>query len=351
MKRNYYIFSDTIIRRKNNTLTFETIKSADCCEEDILTGIKNELFEKVEARNVPVENVDALFTYGTVNFNSRLLNFLAKYEIPMHVFTHRGFYSGTFYPRDTNFSGNLLLDQALFVSDSEKRLYIAKEIIKSAAHNILANLRYYNSRGSNVREAINFIEELSYGIESADSINSLMGIEGNIRYFYYECWQDIIQVPIDFEKRVKNPPDDIVNSMISFGNVILYSTCLTEIYRSKLHPGLGFLHQPGDRKNSLSFDIAEIFKPVIVDRIIFKLLNRRILGRNDFIIRDNFCMFKNEAKKIFVKELDSKLNSTIRDEKLNMTLSYRSLIRKECYKIINHIKGEEQYHGFRYLNY
>lgn len=323
----------------------------DKCEEEILTGIKNDLFECVERKIVPVESVDALFTYGVVNFNSRLLSFLAQYEIPLHVFTYKGFYAGTFLPRGNNFSGELLLKQAAHVSDLAKRMLAARELIKCAAYNILSNLRYHNSRGSNLREAINLIEELYDSIDGAGDINALMGIEGNIRYFYYECWEDIIQAPINFSKRVKNPPSDMVNAMISFGNVMLYSTCLTEIYRSKLHPGLGFLHQPGDKRNSLSFDIAEIFKPLIVDRVIFKLLNRRFLGYQDFITRKDFCMFKPEARKVFVREFDDKLKSTLKDEKLNKHLSYRSLIRNECYKIINHLNGEAEYRGFRYSNY
>jgi CRISPR-associated protein Cas1 len=344
------------VRRKANTLHFETVKINDASapgdwQQEILTGIKNDLFERTESRIVPIESVDALFTYGMVNFNSRLLSFLARYEIPLHVFTHKGFYSGTFYPRGTNFSGKLLLKQAAYVSDPLKRIIIARELIKAAAYNILSNLRHHHSRGANLRPAIELIGELQDSIDSAEDINTLMGIEGNIRYFYYECWEDIIQVPINFQKRVKNPPSDMVNSMISFGNVMLYSTCLTEIYRSKLHPGLGFLHQPGDKRNSLSFDIAEIFKPLIVDRVIFKLLNRRFLGYQDFITKKDYCIFKPEARKIFIREFDDKLKSTLKDEKLNKHLSYRSLIRNECYKIINHINEEAEYHAFRYSNY
>lgn len=356
MKQNFYIFSDTLIRRKQNTLCFETIKLKQSndeqnYEEEILSGIKNDLFEKTDSRMVPVESVDAIFSYGTVNFNSRLLSFLAKYNIPLHVFNYRGFYAGTFYPRDTNFAGDMIIKQVNIICDLEKRLYIAKQIIKTAAYNILANLRYYHSRGSNLRTAISLIEEIEESIETAKDISQLMGIEGNIRYFYYECWEDIIQVPIKFEKRVRNPPSDLVNSMISFGNVMMYSTCITEIYRSKLHPGLGFLHQPGDKKNSLSFDIAEIFKPVVVDRVIFKLLNRRIIGYQDFITKNDYCMFKEPARKTFIKEFDTKLSTTLYNEELKKHISYRSLIRKECYKLIKFIENGEEYNGFKYTNY
>jgi CRISPR-associated protein Cas1 len=245
----------------------------------------------------------------------------------------------------------MIIKQVLTHCDNEKRLYLAKRIIETAAYNILSNLRYYHSRGSNLREGISIIGELSESLNDAKDISQLMGIEGNIRYFYYACWEDIIHVPVKFEKRVKNPPSDIVNSLISFGNMMMYSTCLTEIYRSGLHPGLGFLHQSGDKKNSLSFDIAEIFKPVVVDRVIFKLLNRRIIGYQDFITKGDFCMMKEAARKTFVQEFDKKLSTTLHADDLSRQISYRSLIRKECYKIINFIEKGEEYSGFRYSNY
>ena len=56
----------------------------------------------------------------------------------------------------------------------------------------------------------------------------------------------------DFDQRVRNPPDNAVNALISFGNSLVYTTCLTEIYRTQLSPLISFLHEPGNRRFSLA---------------------------------------------------------------------------------------------------
>ncbi len=95
-----------------------------------------------------------------------------------------------------------------------------------------------------------------------------MGIEGNIRRRYYAAWNVIVNQEIQFEKRVMHPPDNIINSLISFVNTLIYAKVLSEIYHTQLNPTISYLHEPGARF-SLSLDIAEVFKPLIGDRLIF----------------------------------------------------------------------------------
>ncbi|HEY0222484.1 MAG TPA: CRISPR-associated endonuclease Cas1, partial [Lactovum miscens] len=91
-----------------------------------------------------------------------------------------------------------------------------------------------------------------------------MGIEGNIRESYYRTWTEIINQEVDFEKRVKRPPDNLVNTLISYFNSLVYTTCLSEIYVSQLNPTISYLHSAGERRFSLSLDLAEVFKPLLV---------------------------------------------------------------------------------------
>jgi len=174
-----------------------------------------------------------------------------------------------------------------------------------------------------------------------------MGIEGNIRQIYYGCWKKILKTDIDFNKRTKLPPDNMINTLISFGNMMAYTACLSEIYRTQLNPLISFLHEPGERRFSLSLDIAEIFKPIFVDRIIFKILNQKMVNENDFEKSLNYCYMKESAKKVFVKEFDEKLKTIIKHKGLGRNISYRRLIRLECYKLIKHLLGDKEYEGFR----
>ena len=96
-----------------------------------------------------------------------------------------------------------------------------------------------------------------------------MGVEGNIRKQYYAAWNIIINQEISFEKRVMHPPDNMINSLISFVNTLIYTKVLGELYRTQLNPTISYLHEPGERRFSLSLDLAEVFKPLIGDRLIF----------------------------------------------------------------------------------
>ena len=144
-----------------------------------------------------------------------------------------------------------------------------------------------------------------------------------------------------------NPPDNPINALISFGNSMMYSSILTEIYHTQLNPTISFLHEPGERRFSLSLDISEIFKPIIVDRIIFSAINQRMIQAVHFDKDLNMCYLNQKGRTIFQREFDNKLNTIIKHPKLKRNVSYRRLIRLECYKLIKHILDQEKYEGLR----
>lgn len=174
-----------------------------------------------------------------------------------------------------------------------------------------------------------------------------MGIEGNIRKKYYEAWSVIINQEIEFEKRVMHPPDNMINSLISFVNSLIYAKTLSEVYHTQLNPTISYLHQPGARRFSLCLDLSEIFKPLIADRLIFSLLNRRQITENSFTKEFNFLHLKKEASQLIVTELEARLKQAIMHRDLGRQVSYQYLIRLEAYKLIKHLIGEKEYEGFR----
>jgi CRISPR-associated protein Cas1 len=244
-------------------------------------------------------------------------------------------------------SGKLLVKQVDHYKNKKKRIVIAREFINSAVSNILKNLMYYNNRGSDLENSITEITESKEKLKTVVEIDELMGVEGSIREKYYKCFDIILNQDIPFEKRTKQPPENVLNTLISFGNSLCYTTCLGEIYRTQLNPLISFLHEPGERRFSLSLDVAEIFKPLIIDRIIFKLINTKMITAKDFDENLNFCYMTDKAKKVFLKEYDEKLKTVIKHRKLNRNVSYRRLIRLDCYKLIKHILGEQEFEGFK----
>ncbi len=326
MSRDYYIFKSGRIRREDNTIYFESDDGK---------------------RPIPIEDVESIYVFGELDFNTKLLNFISQHSVPVHIFNYYGFYSGTFYPREKLVSGFLLVKQVEHYTDSQKRLEIAKEIARATHHNILRNIRYYDNRGKEIEDIIGDIEEGKWEIESSNDIAQLMGAEGRIRDRYYRAFEKILGEEFKIEKRVKRPPNNMINCLISFGNSLMYTATLSEIYKTQLNPTVSYLHEPSERRFSLSLHIAEIFKPLVVDKIIFKLVNKNMVDEGDFDSDLNYCYLKESGRKKFIAEFDSKMETTVKHRRLKRNVSYKTLIRMECYKIAKHLMDMEKYEGLK----
>lgn len=300
-----------------------------------------------ERRTIPVEDVDALWVFGELDLNARVLVFLARHKVPVHFFNYYGFYAGTFYPREYLHAGYLVVRQVRHYSNRRLRLGIAREFIGAGLHNILRNLRYYAGRGVELQGPTEAVQAEVLRLDGVKTIEELMGCEGRARAAYYRGFAGILRNGEEFTKRTRRPPDNQVNALISFTNGLVYSAALTQIYRTQLDPTISFLHEPGARRFSLALDLAEVFKPILADRLIFKLLNNRQLSERDFAQDLNCCYLKESGRKVVLKEWDARLQTTIEHRRLRRKVSYERLMRLECYKLVKHLTNVETYAGFR----
>lgn len=207
MKQSFYVYNNGDLKRKDNTLQFISYD-----------GVK---------RDIPIERIEDIYVMSEMTFNTTFLNYISQYGIPIHFFNYYNFYTGSFYPRESLLAGQLLVKQVEHYTDGAKRLTIAQKFIDAAADNIYRNLRYYNGRGKNVAENMREIDGLRKKILKTASVEELMGVEGNIRKQYYAAWNEIVNQEIQFEKRVLHPPDNMINSLISFVNSLIYSKVLS----------------------------------------------------------------------------------------------------------------------------
>jgi len=335
MKKTYYLFNPGLLERKDNTLKFTPIV------ENSL-GIERE----DTPRYLPVENVSELYVFGSLKASSSLYNFLGQNDIAVHFFDYYENYTGSFMPRDFLLSGKMILAQTKFYQNKKKRIIIARKFIEGAAYNMIKNLRYYNNRGKNLDNHITQIEKFSELIPTTLAVDELMGIEGNIRLTYYQAF-DLILNDFEMGNRTKQPPQNEVNALISFGNMMCYSQCLRAIHQTQLNPTISYLHSPGERRYSLSLDVSEIFKPILVDRIIFKVLNKKEIQEKHFDKKLNKCLLNETGKKIFVQAFEERLTETIQHRTLKRNVSYKHLIKLECYKLSKHLLEIEEYKPFK----
>lgn len=332
MKKSIYLFNPGRLERENFTIKFTKYKDEDSQEV-------------IEKKFLPIENIEEIYVFGSLDANSAFYNFLGKNQIPVHFFDYYGFYTGSFMPKDYLLAGKVLIAQTSAYLNNEKRVKIAKKILEGAIYNLKKNLKYYINEYKNqiqLQEILKKIEEEESLLSDVTSIEELLGIEGTVRRFYYSSFEEILNT-FEFIERTKRPPQNEINALISFGNMLCYTTILTQIYHTQLNPTISFLHQPGERRYSLALDLSEIFKPILVDKVIFKLVNKRMISETDFVKKTEGVFLNKKGKEKFIKVYDERLKETIQHKTLKKKVSYKLLIRLEAYKIIKEVLDIQEY--------
>ncbi len=324
MKNEMFCLSQGELRKKDDSLEFENLLG--------------------EKTSIPIIQINIIYLLSTVKISADCLKLLGKYGITVHYFDRFEYYVGSFLPKSVdNLNGDLLVQQVLNFTDKEFRLELSKRVIKACFKNMRRNLKYYSNRHSvdvSVTEAL--FEENINKLKLATSINEIMLIEANMHKKYYSLWNDILMYE-PFSSRVKTGATDVVNVLITFINSLLYSLIVSEIYKTGLNPTISFLHEPGKSRFSLSFDIAEIFRPILVDRLIFFLINKKIITQAD--VGEEGLLTEDSIKRI-LHHWDVQINTTIYHRGLKRHVTYRYLIREELYKLIRHLNKEKEYSGF-----
>lgn len=197
MKRPYYLFSNGRLRRKQNTLFLERAtdeRTPDDDQEDTGEPSGTPTGDKVP---FPVEQVDAIYVFGEIDINTKLVTFLAQNSIPTHFFDYYGHYTATLYPRAYLHSGRLKVQQVVHYLDDGLRLKIARALVDAATYNILRVLKYYATRAESaaaavLNDTVAQIEAERTRIPDTWEIPELMGVEGRSRDGYYGAWPAIL---------------------------------------------------------------------------------------------------------------------------------------------------------------
>lgn len=357
MKRPHYLFSSGRLRRQHNTLSLERTTGERLPDDDPTdTGLPSAEPDGVRTP-FPVEAVDSLYLFGEIDINTKLVTFLGQQGIPAFFFDYYGYYTATLYPREGQLSGRLRVDQARHYLSPKRRLVLARAFVESALFNIERVIKYYQPRLTGDEQAAVQVTLLDLkkdreALPLTTDIPTLMAVEGRIRDRYYRLWPYFLGPDVSarfpFNKRERRPPSNELNALISFGNSLCYTAVLRQIYRTALDPTIAYLHEPGDRRFSLALDLAEVFKPLLVDRMIFRLLKTGEINPKHFEKYLGGCYLSETGRKIVVCHWDERLGQTVQHRILDRKVSYERLIRLECYKLVRHLCDPvgEPYQGF-----
>lgn len=292
---------------------------------------------------IPIENTREIYALNEISINTKLLSFLSRYGIILHIFDYNTNYCGTYYPKEKYISGKITIKQVeAFAKYREK---IAKKIVHGIGINIYEVLYHYYRHGKKeLKEYLSWLKkEVEEKLEKADNINEIMAIEGEIWGKFYDSFRLFLKEDFVMNKRVKRPPDNPINALISFGNSILYTRTISQLYQTHLDQSISFLHSPTEQRLSLALDISEVFKPVVVFKTIFECVNNRKLNvSKHFDKKYNYCILNEEGRKVFLTELFGKLEETFEHPLLKRKVSYLTAIKIDGYKLIKFIlEGKE----------
>lgn len=321
-----YIFSMGELHRKDNSIVF--------------TNEKGHSY-------IPIEDTRELYCLNEVSFNTKFLEVLSRAGITMHLFSYRGHYSGTFYPKEQLISGNLTIAQSLTYVD--KRLEIARAIVQGIADNVHEVIYHYYRHGkSELKPMLDWIKkEVPKFLAVSARIEQILFIEGQVWHRFYDSFAHFLPEDFVMNKRVKRPPDNPINALVSFGNTLLYTKTISAIYQTHLNQSISFLHSPREGRFSLSLDLSEVFKPIIVFKTIFELVGRKQLQVTKHFDKSlNYALLNDEGKKIFIQAFEERLNETFTHPKLKRKVSYKHCLKLDGYKLIKTIMENKPFVPF-----
>jgi CRISPR-associated protein Cas1 len=296
---------------------------------------------------IPIQDTRELYCMNEVSFNTKFLDFISRAGITLHLFNYHGNYSGSFYPKEQLVSGDLTIKQSMcFI---ERRLVIAKVIVEAIAANIHETLYHYFRHGKKeLKQTLDWLKDDVKKFLSKDlTIEQILFIEGQIWSRFYDSFKYFLPEDFVMNKRVKRPPDNPINALVSFGNTLLYTKTISSIYETHLNQTISFLHSPREGRFSLSLDISEAFKPIVVFKTIFDLVGKkRIQVAKHFDKSLNYALLNEEGKKIFIDAFETRINETFMHKKLKRKTSFKNCIKLDGYKLIKYIVEGKDFKPF-----
>jgi len=331
MDHDYYIVNDGVLTKSDFSILFEN-------EENRVS--------------IPVETTNSINIYSDVVLSSNFLKLISKNKLSVNIFDTFGNYIGSFYSAQQRNRMEMLVTQVQIYADASKRLQYAKTIDIASIHNLRCNLKYYykQQNSSVLEEGISYFSKAIKEMNEAPSIEKVLLIEGRCRQKYYRYVNQMIHNE-DFvmTERTKRPPKDAINSLFSFGNTCLYQRISQIIHRTSVDVRISFVHSAMKRYENLNLDIADIFKPIIVDRVIFSLINKKRIHAVRHFVQENGGVFLNtEGKRLFISEFEEKMQQVITIG--NQPYTYERLIMNEIKKLGKSFLGEEVYKAYKHQN-
>ena len=291
---------------------------------------------------IPIETLEEVSVYGGCQVTTQCIHECLKRSIPIIYYSAGGKYLGRLQP-EGSIGVKRQRKQAVF-NENEASFELAKKIVEAKIHNQTVVLRRYaSSKGEDLSDVYKHMKILKNKISASESIEEIMGYEGNAARSYFGGLSRLVEVEFKFDARNRRPPKDPFNAMLSFGYSILLSEIYGKIIAKGLNPYFGFIHQDREYYPTLASDLMEEWRPVIVDSVVMSMINGHEIFMNQFETGEDQGIYMSyEARKAFVRKMEVKFNQQIKYLKyVDYPVSFRRALELQVNCLV-HVLEEEK---------
>ena len=292
---------------------------------------------------IPLIKVSQVVVFGNVLITPPTLRLLMRHEIEICHLTQHGTYLGRTQP-DISRNSLLRIAQYQAAFDPKRRLALARCFVVGKLANLRAMLidKVEKARKPEIKQALKRIKSAEKGAQKARSLDSVRAQEGEGSAAYFSVFQQMIKTPaFTFDTRVRRPPTDPVNAMLSFGYTLLANTMYTAVNIVGFDPYIGYLHAEEYGRPSLPLDLIEAFRPLIVDTMVLICLNKHILTPKDFQpAENNACLLTDEGRKTFLEQYEQRRATEFTHPVLNRKITYQQSFEQQARLLAKTLQGE-----------
>jgi CRISPR-associated protein Cas1 len=304
----------------------------------------NVKFEKQTILDVPLIKIDGVVVFGRATISPAAISELLERQIPLSFINEQGHYLGRLEPEVTK---NIFVRKAQWQAsgESSQAIHIVQGFVRGKLKNYRNILirRQRESTDIDLSKYITRLEQTITPIDATKNINSLRGLEGAGSAAYFGCFNQLIRnSQFTFARRVRRPPTDPVNSLLSLGYALLRHDVQGAINIVGFDPYLGYLHCERYGRPSLALDLMEEFRPLVVDAVVLSALNKQFLTTENFVTEalSAAVSLTAEGRKIFLKLYQQKKQSEFKHPVMGRKCTYQEAFELQARLLAKYLMGE-----------
>jgi len=299
-------------------------------------------------KEIPAFKVERILVFGNIQITTQALSFLLDSGIETSFLSFNGRFRGRLAPLE---SKNVFLRIAQYERylDSEFTVEQAKRIVEAKIKNCRTVIRKHSSVHSEIdlEGTLEILDQMLKRLSVRTKVATILGIEGQATAVYFRAFGKMCRRDLQFSKRIRRPPRDEVNALLSFGYALITNEMLSTLCAIGFDPYIGYLHGINYGRPSLALDMVEEFRQSVIDRLTLNLINNRIFTAEDFEEKgERGTHLRDDSRRRYFMEYEKMMNTSFKDSQSGKKVTYRSLFKIQAHKLATTIQTKQPYQPF-----